>query len=283
MLRADAPPRSGRGQTITHHVIITGGSSGIGLAVAALYAARGDRLSLIARGVEPLHAAQTFLASLPGAKAESIQIACADVSDGEALAGAIAACETRFGACDILVASAGIVEPGAFDTQAPDLFEQQIAINLMGVVHAVREVYPGMMQRRSGRIMIVSSGAALIGIHGYTAYCASKSGLHGFAEALRFEARQNDVTVSICFPPDTHTPQFVREQALRPWQARLIMGKVRPQSTEAVAARIVQAIDKGRFETFFGFTLFALGRFGSLIKPVLNRWFDRAIATSRKD
>ena len=102
----------------------------------------------------------------------------------------------------------------------------------------------------------------MIGIYGYAAYCASKFALHGFADALRSEAKPHGVTISVCFPPDTETPQFARELEHRPLEATVIMGRVAPWPSSAVALRIVRAIDKGQFEVFFGWTLWALGRFG---------------------
>ncbi len=259
------------------HVIITGGSSGIGLAIARLYAARGAKISLIARTIATLEAARTALSSDDGIDPALIGIASADVADGLQITAAIGACEARFGPCDILVTAAGIVHPGRFETLSSTDFERQMATNFHGSVHAVRAVYDGMLSRRSGRIMLISSGAGLIGIYGYAAYCASKFALHGFAEALRSEARPSGVLVGVCFPPDTQTPQFDGEIGLRPPEAAIVMGKVQPWSAEAVASRIVAALDKGRFEVFFGPSLHALGRFGSTVKPILNWWFDRAI------
>ncbi|WP_438750315.1 SDR family oxidoreductase [Pararhizobium sp. O133] len=257
------------------HVIITGGSSGIGLALARVYTKRGVRISLLARTLSALEAAQAELARVnPDA---AIRIESADVADEVQTLAAIRRCEDAFGPCDILVASAGIVEPGLFETLSSDAFERQMRTNLSGSVHAVRAVYAGMKERRSGRIMLVSSGAGLIGIYGYTAYSASKFALHGFAEALRSEAKPHGVRVSVCFPPDTETPQFTRELEHRPLEAAVIMGSVAPWAPSAVAARIVRAIDKGSFEVFFGPSLGALGRFGSTVKPFLNWWFDRAI------
>lgn len=257
------------------HVIITGGSSGIGLALARVYAARGARISLLARSLPALEAAKAELAKDPGE--ETILIESADVADEEQIVSAISRCEDAFGPCDILITSAGIVEPGRFETLPSAAFHQQVQTNLFGSVHAVRAVYPAMKQRRSGKIMLVSSGAGLIGIYGYTAYCASKFALHGFADALRSEAKPNGVSVSVCFPPDTETPQYSRELEHRPLEATAIMGRVAPWSSTAVANRIVRAIDKGQFEVFFGLTLWALGRFGPVVKPALNWWFDRAI------
>jgi NAD(P)-dependent dehydrogenase (short-subunit alcohol dehydrogenase family) len=259
------------------HVIITGGSSGIGLAVARIYARRGARLSLIARGRQALEAAELELRALG---APAVHLAFPDVSDEAAIQAAVADCETVLGPCDILVSSAGMVDPGRFETQSREMFDRQVAVNLFGTVAPVRAVYPGMMARRAGRIMIISSGAGLIGIPGYSAYCTSKFALRGFAEALRFEAKPFGVAVSICFPPDTETPQLERERLVRPREAEAIMGRVTPWSAEAVATRLVRALDRGRFEVFFGLTLYLLGKGGPLVRPILHWWFDRAIKTA---
>ncbi|WP_338051081.1 SDR family oxidoreductase [Pararhizobium gei] len=258
------------------HVIITGGSSGIGLAIAGIYASRGAHISLLARNLAALESAQALL----GKKCDvsTIHIESVDVADRTETEDTVRRCEDRFGPCTILIACAGVVEPGPFETISVDDFDRQLQTNLFGAVHAVRAVYPAMKARRSGRIMLVSSGAGLIGIYGYTAYCASKFALHGFAEALRSEAKPSGVKIGICFPPDTETPQFTRELETRPREAAVVMGSVAPWPAAKLAERIVDAIDKGRFETFFDLTLWLLGRFGSVAKPMLNLWFDRAIA-----
>lgn len=182
------------------HVIITGGSSGIGFAVASIYAARGARLSLIARSRGLLEGAQAKLIASSGANADSIRIEAADVAVENDVEAAIRRCEQAFGPCDILVASAGIVEPGRFEELDSASFRQQMDTNFSGTVHAVRAVYDSMKRRRRGRIMMISSGAGLLGIYGYSAYCASKFAVHGFAQALRSEARPHGVSVSVCFP-----------------------------------------------------------------------------------
>ncbi|MBB4183899.1 SDR family oxidoreductase [Sinorhizobium terangae] len=260
------------------HVIITGGSSGIGLALASIYAARGARLSLIARSRELLEQAAQKLVTEYGAGSGDIRIETADVAEEQEIQSAISRCIETFGPCDILVTSAGIVEPAPFEEQQSTTFRRQIETNLSGTVHAVRAVYPEMKRRRAGHIMMVSSGAGLIGIYGYTAYCASKFALHGFAQALRSEARRYNVGVSVSFPPDTKTPQFERELGLRPPEASVVMGAVRPWTAEAVASKIAKGIDRRRSEVYFGLTLFLLGRFGPAVRPLLDWWFDRAIA-----
>jgi len=257
------------------HVIVTGGSSGIGLAIAKIYASRGAQVSLLARHAGRLEEAQAEIAELPGSDRSRIQTISVDVTSAAQTSSAIETCEASFGPCDILVASAGVVEPVVFDAMPPSVFDEQVSINLLGTANVVRAVYKGMKSRGEGRIMMISSGAALIGIFGYTAYCASKSALNGFAEALRAEAGVRGVQVYICFPPDTLTPQYRREIAMRPAEAEILMGSVKPWDAERVAAKIVGGVDRGRAKVHFGFSLTMLAYFGPLIKPPLMWWFSR--------
>ncbi|MDX3928626.1 MAG: SDR family oxidoreductase [Shinella sp.] len=252
------------------HVLITGGSSGIGLALASLLLKRGDRVSLLARDPDRLSAARNALIS-GGASTEAIFIASVDVTDQKALNDAVGASEAEQGEVDCLIASAGMVEPALFDAQPADAFDRQVSINLTGVANSVRAVYAAMKARRRGRILVVSSGAGLIGIPGYSGYCASKFALRGFAASLRAEALSHDVTVSVCFPPDTLTPQYERELPLRPPEAALLMGKVRPWKVETVAGRMLAGFDRGIAEIHFGATLAILARIGPVLAPFIER------------
>lgn len=251
------------------HVIITGGSSGIGLEMARIYLRRGDRVSLLARRGDLLAAASRDLSGSHPKMAERIQVVSVDVVDEGALKLAVQKTEAKFGPCDVLVASAGRVDPAFFEVQSPEIFQAQIDVNFIGVVNAVRSVYGGMKAREKGRILIVSSGAAHIGIPGYAAYCASKSALKGFAEALWVEARGFGVSVSTAYPPDTRTPQYEQEILARPAAAARLMGRLQPWPVETVARRIVRGTDFGTKELNFGFALVMLSWFGSFIKPFL--------------
>ncbi|MCX8996211.1 SDR family oxidoreductase [Rhizobiaceae bacterium BDR2-2] len=253
------------------HAIITGGSSGIGLEIARLYLARGYAVTLLARRTGLLEAARRDLAAASPENAARIHVVSADVADEASVAAALAGAEAALGPCDILVTAAGRVDPGFFDEQPPGLFEEQVRVNFLGTVHAARAVLAGMKARGRGRIMLVSSAAAHIGIPAYAAYCASKSALKGFAEALRAEARPFGVSVCICYPPDTRTPQYEQEIRLRPAAAQAVMGGLRPWKAGIVARRIVTGLDRGRAEVHFGFALTMLALFGAFIKPVIYR------------
>ncbi|MDQ6434989.1 SDR family oxidoreductase [Mesorhizobium sp. LHD-90] len=263
------------------HVIITGGSSGIGAALAEACAARGDAVSLIARSQSPLDDARARLNALFGKSGGRFHAEAADVGEAAAIAAAIGRCEAALGPCETLICSAGIVAPGRFEDQPADAFENQIRTNLFGTVNAVRAVYPGMLARRSGKILMIGSGAGLIGIFGYTAYCASKYAVAGFAEALRAEARPCGITVSICFPPDTETPQLVAERPMRPREAEATIGTAGLWSAPAVARAALAGLDRGRFAIYPGMQMKMLGMFGSVAMPFLRPWFDRRIAATR--
>jgi len=265
------------------HVIITGGSSGIGAAMAAEHARRGYAISLIARRAEILSSTSEMLYAQYGRAGARIHAEPVDVRDQSGLSTAIGRCEAKFGPADVLVTSAGEVSPDEFHELDAEDFNRQIDVNFIGTANAVRAVYPGMIARGSGRILMISSGAGLFGIYGYTAYCASKFALHGFASALRAEAQPRGVNVSICFPPDTQTPQLESEIARRPAQARAVASAGGLWTADAVARCAMKGLESGKFEIFPGLRIGLLGRFGSPARPALNWWFDRMAATVRKD
>jgi 3-dehydrosphinganine reductase len=173
----------------------------------------------------------------------------------------------------VVVACAGIVEPAWFHDQPADVFDGQWRTNFVGVADAVRLVYAGMRTRGQGRIMIVSSAAAFVGIPAYAAYCASKSALVGFADALRLEAIPAGVTVGICFPPDTDTPQLAKELQSRPREAEILMGKIRPRPAPRIAEAIVAGIDRGAARIYFSLSIAALAMFAQLLKPWIELWY----------
>ena len=238
--------------------MITGGSSGIGLAVALVLAKRGFRISLVARNVRRLESAMAHLVA-NGIDRDRVYIHSADVTNPDMILSAVEACEGQFGEIDTLLASAGMVKPALFVDQTRQDFNQQIASNLIGVTNSVRYVYTKMVQSGKGRIMIVSSVAGLIGIPGYSAYCASKYALRGFAAALRLEAKPLGVNICICFPPDTKTVQFEEEILARPHESHMFIGKSTPWPVEQVAKRIIRSLERAKPETHFGmrFTLLA--------------------------
>ncbi|KJF67038.1 SDR family NAD(P)-dependent oxidoreductase [Rhizobium nepotum] len=256
------------------HAIITGGSSGIGLEIARLCVLSGYDVSLVARDETALCiACETLRQVGPG----RVSAASADVRRMDLLSEAIEQCERQFGACDLLITSAGVVEPALFDELLPSQFEMQMDINFSGTVNAVRAIYTGMKNRGEGSIMMISSAAAFIGIPGYSAYCASKAALAAFAESLRSEVGA-EIYIGISFPPDTCTPQFRSELPKRPPLAKALMGKTHPWSVEVVARQIFDAVSRRRSEVHFGLKLKVLAMLGGFIKPALYWQLKRSVS-----
>jgi len=261
------------------HAIVTGGSHGIGYEVARILARQGFTLSLLARRADNLVTACESLSRESGARAG--YEAC-DAADPVALAAALKRVVDRRGPCHTLVTAAGMVIPGKFDALPGISFRRQMEVNFFGTLHTVQAVYPAMAARGEGRIAMVASAAALIGVYGYTGYAASKYAVRGFAEALRSEARADGITVSVAYPGDTDTAQLKAERARRPAETKAIAEKASVQTPAAVARAIVRGMDRGAFAIYPNTTTAALGRTASLIAPVLNASFDRTVRKVQK-
>ncbi|HEX7444311.1 MAG TPA: SDR family NAD(P)-dependent oxidoreductase, partial [Acidimicrobiales bacterium] len=188
---------------VGRHAVVTGGSSGIGLATAHALGARGARVTIVARRPELLEAAVEEL-SAAGIDAASASL---DVADREAVAAVLAGLSAERGPVDILVCSAGVARPGHFRELDDDVFREMMDVDYFGTLWPIRAVVPAMVERGSGSIVGISSDAGLVGVFGYTAYGAAKFAVRGLLEALRAEMVPHGVHVGCCFPPDVDTPQ----------------------------------------------------------------------------
>ncbi|HEY9771647.1 MAG TPA: SDR family oxidoreductase [Coleofasciculaceae cyanobacterium] len=259
------------------HVIITGGSSGIGKAVAKLLAQQGANLSLIARDSQKLANAQREIAAASVNSTQRILTTTADVANRQAISIAIEQAIAALGTPKLLIASAGIAHPGYFNQIPLEIFEQTMAVNYFGSLYSIRAVLPAMEASKRGNIVLISSGAALIGIYGYSAYCPSKFALRGLAESLRGELKPKGIKITIVYPPDTDTPQLAAENKIKPPETQKITATAKTWSAAAVAEQILQGIEKGSFAIAPGTELTILNRFHSLLTPILNWYFDNLI------
>lgn len=231
--------------------VVTGGSSGIGLATAKQLVARGLDVAIVARDPERLSRAVGEIQSVPGKRRGSVvaSYAC-DLSDSAATEATFERLIAEHGVPDVLVNSAGVIYPGEFVSMPREHFEVNLKCGFWSVVNPCRAVAPRMVERGSGHIVNVSSVAGYLGIYGYTGYSAAKYAVNGFTEALRFEMRPAGVGVSCVCPPDTDTPALAFEHTLRPPETDVIAGNIRPISPEKVAAAIVAALEPGRRNRF---------------------------------
>ena len=179
--------------------IITGGSRGIGLRTAALLCEQGHRVVLVSRNAESLRKA---VASLPAGQALA---APADVASLDDVRRVVTQTLEWSGRIDVLVNNAGIASTGLVEHFSPDAWDAIIATNLTAVFLCSKAVLPQMRRQRSGLIVNVVSGAGRQGYPGWSAYCASKFGVVGFAQALREEVRVDGIRVSNIFPGSVDT------------------------------------------------------------------------------
>jgi 3-dehydrosphinganine reductase len=264
------------------HAILTGGSSGIGRALARKLAAQGYDISLIARRQSLLEAAQQDIQSCAVRAGQRVDIHVADVAERAQAASAVHAAIASLGAPDLLVTSAGMAVPGYFGQISDEIFEQTMAVNYFGTLYSVRAALPAMRQRRCGRIVLVSSGAALLGIFGYSAYGASKFAVRGLAETLRAELRSDGVQVSVVYPPDTETPMLIEENKTKPAETKLITALAKPMSADAVAETIMRGMHRGAFAITPGLTVSLMQRMPGAILPILRWYCDRLAASVQK-
>jgi 3-hydroxybutyrate dehydrogenase len=205
------------------HALVTGGSRGIGRAVAAALTQAGATVTVLGRDQATLAQAVT--------EGDAAGFAVADVTDAAAVGAGIAGAAAKRGPIDILVANAGGAESAPFAKADPEQFRRMLELNVMGTIHAIRAVLDGMVARRSGRVVAIASTAGLKGYAYVSAYCAAKHAVVGLVRALALETAATGVTVNAVCPGYTAT-DMVRESAAR------IAAKTGRPAEEAVAAMV---------------------------------------------
>ena len=217
--------------------MITGASRGIGRSVALAAAAKGARIGLIARDRADL---EGVLVEAGGQGA----IAVADVGDSDQLQAALAALAGELGPVDILVANAGIGSYGAFADLSVEEAERIVRVNVLGTVHAIRGVVPGMIERRRGHIVTIGSIAGRIGSPFEAVYAATKFAGVGLTEALVVELEPYGIGVSMVQPGPVATS--FGEARGHPYDRK------RPKAVppEQVATAVIKAVEHGRHEQY---------------------------------
>jgi 3-dehydrosphinganine reductase len=261
------------------HVLITGGSSGIGLATARVAIDRGSRVSLVARRPDLLDSAAASMRAAGG----TVVVAATDVVDAAQVDTAVSALTDALGPVDIAICSAGQARPGYFQELDAELFRTMMDVNYFGTVNVARAVVPSMMERRAGSFVGVSSAAGLVGVFGYTAYAPTKFAVRGFLESLRAELLPYGIHVGCSFPPDTDTPQLADEEQYKPKETSAISGTIKPLSAERVAKSIVDGIEKEHFAIITDNATRALAKLTGLVPGVVAKVMDRSVRKAQAD
>ncbi|MEA2494653.1 MAG: hypothetical protein QOJ29_2564 [Thermoleophilaceae bacterium] len=238
-------------------VLVTGASRGLGRSIAEAFAWRGAVLGLVARSEDDL---RSLVDELPGAEHK---ILIADVSDRSQMAGAIEA----FGDLDVLVANAGVARYMNFSELPLDEAERMTNINWLGTLNTVQPALGRMIERGSGTVVIVSSGAGLRAFPQASVYGATKAAQLTFARALRHELDGTGVELTIVMPGEleTHLHDHQRDQ-LPAWRQDKYALPARP-----LAERIVKAVQSGAPEVYYPGSIKALRMFQGLSPKLADR------------
>ncbi|KAG5174939.1 hypothetical protein JKP88DRAFT_259284 [Tribonema minus] len=252
------------------HCIVTGGSSGIGKEVAMQLAREGAHVTIVARNVPRLEAALRDVAACAADTAAqrfawlSLELGTCPFGDVQA---AFDAAQAERGPCAALFNVAGMAAPMAFDAAPVDSMEALLRTNLLAAMHATRAALPGMKARREGRVLFTASVAGLMGLYGYTTYAATKFGLRGFAEALSMEVHAYGIAVSVAFPPDTVTPGYEAENAVKDPVCARISADGAVFDAPSVAHGMVRGAARGAFRVTTGADAWLTGIAAAAFSP----------------
>ncbi|NYI76381.1 SDR family NAD(P)-dependent oxidoreductase [Nocardioides panzhihuensis] len=222
-------------------ILVTGASSGIGLAVARLAATRGDHVVLVARGRESLDATARGCERLGAA---STMVLPLDVGDDDAVGDCIGAVLDRHGRIDTVIHCAGVVAFGRTESLPPEIFDGVLRTNLLGSANVARHVVPVLRGQGSGTLVLVGSALGHITVPSMSPYVISKWGVRALAHQLRLENRDRpDVAILYVAPGGVDTPIYHHA-------ASVIGHEGRPpppvSSPQRAARQILRRVDRGR-------------------------------------
>jgi 2-hydroxycyclohexanecarboxyl-CoA dehydrogenase len=182
-------------------VLITGAARGIGAAIATRFAAEGARVAIADLDTE----AAEKLAQQLGADEQPCAGFPVDVADLDSIASLVNDVVDRLGPIDVLVNNAGVDTIERFLDSKPETWDRLLSVNLKGTIAMCHAVVPGMVERRTGRVVNIASDAGRVGSSGEVVYSGTKGGVIAFSKALAREVARDSITVNVVCPGPTDT------------------------------------------------------------------------------
>ncbi len=263
--------------------IVSGGSKGIGKAIADLLARRGAHVFIMAREEAPLRKAIDDFRHLASSSRQRFGYYRCDVSELPAVQEAMRAAEAECGPPALLINSAGFSLGGYIEKLPISDIETEIRVNYLGTVYTCKQVIEGMMQRREGWIMNISSLAGLKGVFGYAGYSGAKFALIGFSEALRSELRPHGIHVSVLCPPDVDTERVRNDTREKPPETLRISDTAKLMHADDVARAAIKGLEKGSFFIIPNLAGKLLHIGNRLAPSLINKYIDKTVDKVRRE
>lgn len=264
--------------TTNQGVVVTGGSSGLGLALARAFALQGKKVAIVARDQRKLDAAVVQIRMT--APSAHVHAFAADVAKSDELRACLAEIDKTLGGIDLLVNCAGILREGYFEELSDADQRAVMDVNFFGTLNVIRVALPYLKKSTNGHILNVASMAALTGVFGYTAYCASKHALLGASDALRAELAPQGIRVQVACPSEFDSPMVEALDLSRTPENRAHTLTIPKVSVQVIVDGILQGLTKQQFLIVPG-TQTRLMAFGLRHFPSISRWVgDRQIQST---
>ncbi|HET7736156.1 MAG TPA: SDR family oxidoreductase [Nocardioidaceae bacterium] len=250
-------------------VLVTGAASGIGRATAVLAARRGARLVLT--DLNPLDGTLEEITGVGGTVELSRSL---DVSDYDAVMALAKDVHDTLGSVDVVMNVAGISAWGTVAALEHHHWRDMVEVNLMGPIHVIEAFVPGMVDAgRGGHLVNVSSAAGLIGLPWHAAYSASKFGIRGVSEVLRFDLRRHGIRVSLVCPGgvDTGLTETIRIAGIDKASPAFVKAQShfrrRAVTPEQAAAAILRGVSRNRYLVYTSADIFLAHTLQRLFPP----------------